>query len=109
MYFVVIGKDKADGEARRQRRGRHLDFIADAQDGIVYGGPLIEDGDMVGSLIIFDLPNRAALDARLAEDPYFEEGMFESVEIYESRWLVPEPEPGFLRAEANRARAAAES
>ena len=107
MHFVVIGKDKAGGEPRRRHRAAHLDFIAGAQDGIVYAGPLIEEGEMVGSLFVFDLPDRAALDAHLARDPYFAEAIFETVEIYESRWMVPEREPGFLAAEAARARASA--
>jgi len=45
-------------------------------------------------------------DAHLAQDPYFREAIFETVEIYESKWMVPEREPGFLAAEAKRARAA---
>jgi hypothetical protein len=61
---------------------------------------------MIGSLFVFDIADRAALDAHLAADPYFREGIFETVEIYESRWMVPEREPGFLAAEAERARAA---
>ena len=108
MHFVVIGKDKADGEARKQRRAKHLEFIADAQDGIVYAGPLLKDGGMIGSIFVFDYPSREALDAHLAKDPYFEPGMFESVEIYESRWMAPEREPGLLAAEAVKARAAAQ-
>jgi uncharacterized protein YciI len=107
MHFVVIGKDKASGEERRRHRAAHLDFIAGAQEAVVYAGPLIEAGRMVGSVFVFDFPDRAALDAQLARDPYFAEGIFETVEIYESRWMVPEREPGLLAAEAERARAAA--
>ena len=59
---------------------------------------------MIGSIFIFDVPDRAALDSYMAGDPYFDPGIFETVEIYESRWMVPEREPGFLRAEAERAR-----
>ena len=61
---------------------------------------------MIGSIFIFNVPDRAALDAYMAGDPYFDPGIFETVEIYESRWMVPEREPGFLRAEAERARPA---
>ena len=104
MQFVVIGKDR--GDLRRTRRAAHLDFVAGRQQLILYAGPLIEDGRMIGSLFVFDLPDRAALDAYLAEDPYFADGgIFETVEIYESRKMVPEREPGFLAAEAGRARA----
>lgn len=104
MYFVVIGKDRDDGSLRRAARADHLTFVAEKQDRIVYAGPLIEDGHMIGSLFIFDVENRQALDACLAEDPYFARSIFGSVEIYESRWMVPEREPGFLLAEAERAR-----
>lgn len=107
MYFVVIGKDKGDGSLRLEERARHLEFVEGQQQRIVYGGPLLEDGRMIGSLFVFDLPDRAALDAYVAADPYFTRPIFESVEIYESRWMVPEREAGTLAAEAEKARAAA--
>jgi uncharacterized protein YciI len=106
MHFVVIGKDREGGAPRRALRPAHLEFVERRQGEIVYGGPLIEGGAMVGSIFVFDLPDRAALDAYMAEDPYFTPGIFASVEIYESRWMVPEREPGFLKAEAERARQA---
>lgn len=107
MHFVVVGKDVAGGEPRRRHRAAHLEFIAGAQDPVVYAGPLIEEGAMVGSLFVFDFPDRPALAEHLARDPYFARGIFASVEIFESRRMVPEKEPGFLLAEAARARAAA--
>ncbi|MDB5672544.1 MAG: hypothetical protein JWO25_3503 [Alphaproteobacteria bacterium] len=107
MNFVIIAKDKKAGDLRRRHRAAHLDHVAGHQDKIVYGGPLIEGGVMVGSLFVFDLPSRAALDAYCADDPYFAAPIFETVEIYESRWLVPEREPGLLTVEAARARAEA--
>jgi uncharacterized protein YciI len=104
MNFVVIGKDKGNGEHRARHRAAHLEYIAERQEPIVYAGPLIENGRMVGSLFVFDVADRSALDQHLAQDPYFSERIFETVEIYESRWMVPEREPGFLRAEAAKAR-----
>jgi hypothetical protein len=105
MNFVVLGKDVAGGARRRRHRAAHLDYVADKQNRIVYAGPLLEEGRMIGSLFVFEMADRAALDAYLADDPYFREGIFESVEIWESRWMVPEREAGSLRAEADRARA----
>jgi uncharacterized protein YciI len=104
MNFVVLGRDKADGEARARHRSDHLRYVESRQARIVYAGPLLEAGRMVGSLFVFDVPDRAALDSYLAGDPYFNPGIFESVEIWESRWMVPEREPGFLAAEAERAK-----
>jgi hypothetical protein len=107
MHFVVIGKDKHGGELRRRHRAAHLEFIAEHQAPIVYAGPLIEEGTMIGSVFIFDIADRAALDAHLAADPYFAQAIFDTVEIYESRWMVPERQPGFLAQEAERARGGA--
>ena len=107
MHFVVIGKDKGAGELRRAARPAHLEFIASRQHLILYAGPLIEAGRMIGSLFVFKVEGRAALDAYLAEDPYFTAGIFETVEVYESRQMVPESEPGFLLAEAEKARGSA--
>jgi uncharacterized protein YciI len=107
MNFVVIGKDGPSSEARMRHRPAHLDFMATHQAPVVYAGPLLEARRMVGSIFVFDIADRKALDAHLAADPYFAEGIFESVEIYESRWMVPEREPGVLAAEAKRARDAA--
>jgi uncharacterized protein YciI len=106
MPFVVIGKDRGGGELRRRHRAAHLEFVAGKQAPVIYAGPLLEAGAMIGSLFVFDFPDRATLDAHLAQDPYFREAIFETVDIYESKWMVPEREPGFLAAEAEKARAA---
>ena len=106
MNFVIIGKDRDDGSLRKAARADHLDYISTRQNQIVYAGPLLEDGRMVGSIFIFDAPDRGALDEYIAGDPYFAREIYGSIEIYESRWMVPEREPGLLAAEAARARAA---
>ena len=107
MQFVVIGKDKGQGEFRLKARAAHLDYVSGRQQLIIYAGPLIEGGRMIGSVFIFEVRDRAELDHYLAGDPYFRDAIFETVEIYESRRMVPEREPGFLAAEAERARQAA--
>jgi uncharacterized protein YciI len=104
LHFVVIGKDKGQGELRLKARAEHLDYVSGRQALIVYAGPLIEGGRMIGSVFIFDVEDRVALDRYFAGDPYFRDCIFESIEIYESRWMVPEREPGSLAAEAERAR-----
>ena len=106
MIFVVLGRDVPGGAPRRCHRAAHLDYVAGQQGLIVYAGPLLDDGRMIGSIFVFEVPDRAALDAYLADDPYFRENIFESVEIWESRWMVPEREEGLLKAEAERAKAA---
>ena len=104
MHFVVIGKDHPEGDLRRTHRPAHLEYVAGRQHLIIYAGPLIVEGAMIGSLFVFEVPDRAALDAYMADDPYFSPGIFASVEIFESRRMVPERQPGDLLAEAERAR-----
>jgi uncharacterized protein YciI len=104
MNFVVLGRDPPGAEPRARHRADHLRYVEGRQDLIVYAGPLLEQGRMVGSLFVFDVADRAALDDYLGGDPYFNPGIFETVDIWESRWMVPEREPGFLAAEAEKAR-----
>ena len=104
MIFVVLGRDKEGGAERARHRSDHLRYVARHQGKIVYAGPLLDRGRMVGSLFVFDVPDRAVLVSYMADDPYFDPGIFASVEIWESRWMVPEREPGALAAEAERAR-----
>src|SRR3954468_21734797 len=106
MMFFLLGRNVPGRAPRRRCRAAHLDYVAGKQALIVYAGPLLDDGKMVGSLFVFEVPDRAALDAYLADDPYFRDGVFSSVDIWESRWMVPEREEGLLKAEAERAKAA---
>ncbi len=104
MHFAVIARDEPTGEARLRVRAAHLDFVSARQDMIVFAGPLLEQGRMVGSLFVFDVPDRAALDRYMAEDPYFTTPIFDSVEVFETRWMVPEQAPGLLARQAEEAR-----
>lgn len=107
MYFIVVAKDRPGTGLRQKFRAEHLEFVAPRQQLFKFGGPLLDDaGNVVGSLMILEFPTRAALDAHLAQDPYFREPMFESVTIHQTRWIVPEETPGALAAEIARQKAA---
>ncbi|HEY9568310.1 MAG TPA: YciI family protein [Thalassobaculum sp.] len=107
MDFLVIGLDRPDGGRRRQElRLAHLEYVADKQDRLKYGGPLLDgDGRATGSVLILSFQDRAALDAHLGGDPYFRDGLFEAVFIRETRQVVPEAAPGQLAAEIARQKA----
>src|SRR3546814_5872680 len=69
MYFVIIARDKPTGGLRAKLRTAHLEFIADKQQLFRFGGPLIDEaGSVTGSLMIFDLPDRVALDTYRSEE-----------------------------------------
>lgn len=107
MDFLVIAHDRPDaGDLRGRLRLAHLEWVSDKQDRFKYGGPIqLPDGTVVGSVMILDLPDRAALDRHLAADPYFKGGLFETVTVRATRQVVPETGAGELAAEIERQKA----
>ncbi|HEU5296346.1 MAG TPA: YciI family protein, partial [Burkholderiaceae bacterium] len=75
-----------------------------------FGGPLLgDDGAPVGSLMLLELPDRAALGRHLQADPFFGSGLFQQVSVWTSQQVVPELEPGALDAEIARQRMLADA
>ncbi|MGE4529381.1 MAG: YciI family protein [Rhodospirillaceae bacterium] len=90
MLFAVTCLDKPDSLALRlANRDAHLAF-AKAQPFII-GGPLLSDDGqtMIGSLLVIEAPDRAALDVLLAADPYAKAGLFQSVTIHPYKKVFP--------------------
>jgi uncharacterized protein YciI len=107
MQFIVYCRDKGAGERRAQVRARHLRHMVETirtAHPYVFAGPLLEpEGRIVGSLFVIEAPDRAALDAILARDPYFQDGsIFETIDIHTTRQMVPEPIPGALTRELEK-------
>src|SRR3546814_13946363 len=73
MDFLVIGLDRPDGGRRRQElRLAHLEYVAEKQDRLKYGGPLLDgDGRATGSGLILSSQDRAALEAQPGGSPSF--------------------------------------
>lgn len=105
MEFVLFCIDKADSAGVRfARRGAHLRYAQAHYSAFRFGGPLMdEQGRPAGILMILDLPNRAALDAHMAGDPFFGGDLFESVTVWATRQVLPEREPGALAREVDAA------
>ena len=102
MLFVVMGFDRpSDGaEVRRANRAAHLRFLQEHVSTFRYGGALLgEGGKMVGSLMMLDLPDRAALRQFLEGEPYCLARLFEPLFVHETRQVAPEPAPGFIARE----------
>ena len=93
MKFVVIGKDHTDSNApsrRQDARQAHLMGIkALKEDGkIVYAIALLEEGKMIGSIIVFNMPTRNDLDKYLKTEPYIQNNVWENVEVREC--IIPD-------------------
>jgi uncharacterized protein YciI len=59
---------------------------------LLVAGPLLgEDGtSMIGSLLVVEFPDRAAVDRFVAADPYSKAGLFQSVSIRPFRKAFPQ-------------------
>jgi uncharacterized protein YciI len=83
MYAALICRDKPEAlDIRMANRAAHLAYAHDSGK-VVFGGPLMNDGQMIGSLIVIEVPDMAAAHAWAAADPYAMAGLFGSVEIIE--------------------------
>lgn len=82
MLFALIARDKPGAiETRLANRAAHLDYVT--QSGVVrQAGPLLKnDEEMIGSLLILDVEDRAAAESWAAGDPYAKAGLFQDVEL----------------------------
>ena len=106
MQFALHCIDKPGSAALRARlRVPHLEYAQARQHVFRFGGPLLDDaGQPRGSLMILELPDRRALDAHMAGDPFFSAELFESVSISSTRQVMPEAAPGGLTRELSAAR-----
>jgi uncharacterized protein YciI len=88
--FSLVCIDKPDSLALRQStRPRHLDYM-DATGVVRLGGPLLDPQgeNPIGSLLIVEADDLAAVEAFAAADPYAQAGLFERVEIRPYRVVV---------------------
>jgi len=88
MRFAVICRDKPGHlQTRLDTRAAHLDYIA-ATGVVEMAGPFLEDGQMVGSLVILTVDSLSAAQDWAAGDPYAKAGLFDSVTITEWKKVI---------------------
>ena len=82
MLFVVMAKDKPESLALRMAtREAHFAYAQEAGT-IKLGGPFLDaNGEMAGSLIIFEAENIESARAWHASDPYVKAGLFAYSEV----------------------------
>lgn len=80
--FVIYCKDKPGAlDTRMATRPTHLDYL-NAAGVVKAAGPLLSDeGNPVGSMLIVEAEDRAAVQTFVDNDPYTLAGIFESVAI----------------------------
>jgi uncharacterized protein len=82
-------------------RLRHLEYIAQHRDLILFGGPARRtDGTPETMVIVLATDDRAVADAFAAAEPYAASRMvFASISIRPWSQVIPEPHPGALANE----------
>lgn len=87
MQFLLVAYDGTDEWAQERRlkvRTEHLRKIEILKKSgeFLFGGAILnESGQMTGSMIVYDFPDREALDERLKEEPYIYGKVWERIEI----------------------------
>ncbi len=107
MLFAIARKDKPGmADARVRLLSAHAEYQKAFMATIVFGGGLVADGtdvdnfeyneagirDVVGNVLIVDVPDRAAAEALHRDDPYTQGGLFETVIIEPFLQRVPLPD-----------------
>jgi uncharacterized protein len=87
MQFILIAYDGTDPGAPDRRmsvRQEHLDKIAVLKTNgeFISGGAILDkDGKMIGSMILYEFPDRATLDHKLKDEPYITQKVWDRIEI----------------------------
>jgi uncharacterized protein YciI len=88
MLYMFFGVDGPDGPKLRDTvREEHFAYLAKHADKLVLGGATLADEDdtRTGSLLIINVPNRAAADAFADAEPFRGAGVFSSYTISRMR------------------------
>jgi len=87
MQFLLMAYDRKDEgalERRMANRPLHLEKIANVKKAghFLFGGAILDDeGKMIGSMIVYEAPDRKTLDKLLEDEPYITQGVWENYEI----------------------------
>jgi uncharacterized protein len=87
MQFLLVAYDGNDPDALNRRmkvRQEHFDKIGNLKRNgeFIFGGAILDDdGKMIGSAIVYDFPDRAALDEHLKKEPYINNDVWKRIEI----------------------------
>lgn len=87
MQFLLLAYDGTDHNAAERRmniRQDHLDKISNLKKSgeFLFGGAILnDDGKMIGSMVLYEFPDRETLDKRLKDEPYITGGVWKNIEI----------------------------
>ncbi len=75
-------------DAHRARLRQHDHLVA-----VRIGGPLLDDvGAMIGSMLVIEAADKAAVESFLAGDPYVLGGLYDTVRVVPFQWGLGQPQ-----------------
>ena len=87
MQFLLIAYDGIDPEAQERRqkvRNEHLEKIGKLKlsGEVLFGGAILDaEGRMIGSMLVYDFPDRQSLDIELKNEIYITAGVWKVIDI----------------------------
>jgi uncharacterized protein YciI len=87
MQFLLLAYDGTDPQAPQRRlrvREEHFKKIGllKMKSEFLFGGAILdENNEMIGSMIVYDVPDRHSMDKILKDEPYLTNGVWEKIEI----------------------------
>jgi uncharacterized protein YciI len=85
-YVVQTTPDPAKAHLREQHMKAHGAFLAEQKGIILAAGAMLEEsGANTGGLMLLDVPDRAAAEQFIANDPFARAGVFAAVTIRKLR------------------------
>jgi uncharacterized protein YciI len=88
VLYIIYQEDRADGAAiRAATREAHFAYLDRHKDILVLGGALLADDGAArtGSVLIINVPDRAAADAFSENEPFRRAGLFSTVKVSRMR------------------------
>ncbi len=87
MQFLLIAYDGTDKDALKRRikhRQEHFEKIKKLKQtgAFLFGGAILDENEkMIGSMILYDFPDRHSLDERLKDEPYIYGKVWHKIDI----------------------------
>jgi hypothetical protein len=87
MQFLLVAYDGTGPGALERRmkvRPDHLEKVAILKEKghFLLGGAILDENEkMIGSMIVYEFPDRKTLDESLLDEPYITKGVWQKVEI----------------------------
>lgn len=93
MLFIVSGRDRPSGlEARLKFRAGHRAHYEALGDDLLLAGPFLDAaGEPIGSMIVMRAESQDAAQEFAGKDPYWVEGVFESLSVSRWDWFMKRP------------------